>query len=224
MELSTVTDIVDDLFLAFRGFERFEEPGRPSEDRTKVSFGWGNWLDEPLPVVLKNDQELTLGGSGADYTVDYTKGIISLTNPLAAGDEVRAIYTMRLFSKDIYNSFIPVALSMINSRKPQTNYLLGDAPDNYLAALVLYTYIQTARMLLLKMGMFKWRRLFEVPDDITLQLRTNLQESSAQFDLMILTLKRRGLVMPAAVTGFVSGRSSPWAVDNVNFNAFIVSR
>lgn len=220
MTSETLYNLVDDLFLAFRGFERFEELGIISADGSAARFGWGNWLETPIPELLRGVTAM----SDDDYTVDYEEGIVSFVNPFVAGEEVRATYTMRLYPKEIYGSFVPTALSYINLRKPQTSITLDTLPDSWIGPLILSIYNQTCRMLLPKMSMFKWRRLFESPDGIIGILQQGIAESTAQLTEQLATIKRRGMIVPAAVTTFNMGRQGVWQYDEINFQSLVVAR
>lgn len=222
MDVNVVNSILDSLFLAFTsGFERFEEPGMISEDFSQVRFGWGNWLEQPDPVILKNSNTWL---SSDNYTVDFVNGVVSLNKPLVSGDEIKATYTMRLFSQDLYAPLIIMTMSEINIKKPQTNFTVQDAPDNYIGTLTLGVLIKVYNALLLKLGMFKWRRLFEDPVSIETQLRANAAEARAQYEAELLTIKRRGLIQPSAVASFNVGRQGCWSVNEINFQQFIVAR
>jgi hypothetical protein len=221
MDQNSLIAGIDSLFEAYRNFERFNEPGMISEDYNSARWGWGNWMDVPEPVIIKNDS-IWMQPSG--YSLDNTTGVVTFNTPLNPGDSLMANYTMRLFPLEFYAMFIPMVMAEINIRKPQTNFSVNDAPDNYLGTVTLGIYLKIAAATLLKLGLFKFRRLFEDPNSVETQLRANLEDGRAQYDAQLATIKRRALIQPQAVASFNVGRQGLWQVDNINFQMYVITR
>lgn len=209
------------MFAAFKCFERFEEPGMISEDFQRVRWGWGNWHQLPAPVILVNNTWIT----ESNYSVDFPSGVVSFNTPLNPGDDVRASYNMRLFPLSLISQFIPYTMSEINLRKPQSNWTPDGAPDKYFATMVLGIYVKMIEVLILKLGLFRWRRLFQEPASIETQLRANLEDARADYQTLLATTKRRGDATPAAVASFNVGRNgSNWMTNEINFQQFVIAR
>lgn len=216
---------LDNMICAFRHIPRFEEPGRISEDGTRAIWGWGNWHIAPAPVLLKNTNTwLNRSITGAKYSIDYKNGTVFFERPFQSGQEVRASYEFRLLDLRTYQTYFQVALDMINSKKPQTSFDRNNYPAIYNAALLLYGYIMVCRTIIPKISTFRYRRLFENPDQLISSLESNIATATADFTAMLQGIKRRGLISPAAVSTFQIGRQNPWQVDEVNFQQFVVSR
>jgi hypothetical protein len=217
---------LDDLFCAFRDIPRYEEPGMLSENRRSAKFGWGNWHADPDPVLIK-DGEAWMDREDADapqnnYLIDYSRGVVHFKNPIDEGSEVRANYSFRMIDQKAYISFLKIALSLINARKPSTNFDESNFPENWFGLLVLSAYEQAAKCLIPKMATFRFRRLFEDPDRMMSELRTNAADSRAQFEIFLPQMKRRGLIFPLGVADF--NRRAPWKVDETNYQRFAIGR
>lgn len=223
VECSTIGRLVlalDDLLCAFRHIPRFEELGRISEDGSYAQWGWGKWHIDPAPSIIRGVNAV----GTSEYQIDYETGRVYFNRTLVAGEEVRADYQIRLLDLSIYKQFFAMALGYINAKKPQTNYDINNFPQIAEGAMLMYGYMQAARTIIPKLSTFAYRRLFEDPDGLASQLRANSAEMSAQFDGYLATIKRRGLIAPAAVSGFNVGRQGVWQVDGINFQQFLVAR
>jgi len=216
---------LDDLLCAFRHIQRFEEPGRVSEDGTKATWGWGRWHLEPVPVLIKNSATLLDPASTTTgYSVDYRAGSAFFNTALLTGEDVHATYSMRLLDLAIYRRFFDIALNFINLKKPQSAYTATNFPAVYAAPILLYGYVQACRTIIPKLNTFAYRRLFENSDALLASLQANMTAAQTELNEMMLTVKRRGDVMPAAVATFNIGRQGVWQWDGININNLIVSR
>ena len=113
-----------------------------------------------------------------------------------------------------------MALSTINGKAPQTFFDFQSAPDTWFTLIIWAAFVEACRMLLTRMQMFQYRRLFQDVNSITTQLRTNASEVKAQFEIMLPQIKRRGYAQAAAVTTLNAGTG--YQVDNVNFTQFTI--
>ena len=211
---------IDPLFSAFQDLDRYEEPGRISSDGTKVQWGWGNWNPTPPPEIFQNGNYV----DPSKYVIDPNNtGFITFTPPVSPSDEVRANYQIRLFPTTVYDAFFQTALSSINAIKPQTIYPMNNFPPVWLRGMVLLAFKSTCQMLIPKMATFKYRRLFEDPDNVMNQLRANSAEATAEYSELKSSLKRRGETLPVAIADFNRGKM-PWRVDESNFSNYAVLR
>jgi len=210
--------MLDDLLCPFIAIERFEEPSLLSEDRQSGRWGWGSWNDIPTPVLLKDDALFPSG----DYTLDLSAGTAAFTTPVDAGVEVRASYNFRLLTYEHYDSYFRIGLSAINLRKPSTAYEFASMPSTWGGVLTLAAYEQACRTILLKLGTFRYRRLFENADFLATQLTANSASANAQWMAILPTLKRRGEVQPLGLATF--NRNAPYLIDGINFRDYMVGR
>jgi hypothetical protein len=220
MDQNQVIFTVDSLFEAYKGFERYDEPLMISEDNTQARGGWGNWEQFPPPTIVVNNTWI----QDTNYSIDFPSGIVSFNTPIQAGTDLRATYNMRLYNINLISQFIPNAVSCVNIRKPQTNFSLGDMPDNWLKPVVLSVYLDMCRTLILKMQMFKWRRLFSNPESVEVQMRATIEDAKSELEIELATVKRRGMITPQAVASWNIGRAGLYQIDNINFQDLVISR
>jgi hypothetical protein len=212
--------ILDSLLQAYTDIPRFEEPGRVSKDGSLVSFGWGNWTNTSSP-----DTGLVVDGIDVDpstYVIDAPNGRVTLNTPISTGIEVRANYTFDLVTDSQYPPFIDLILSHINGKKPQTFYTIESVPSTWTRMLVLGAYEYITKMLITKMQMFKWRRLFENPDGLIATLTAFSSDAKQEFTDMLPTIKRRGEVQACAVASY--NLNVPQQITEVNFKSYTILR
>ena len=220
MNTEIVLSTISALFVAFRDIERWEEPLMISEDRSYAKMGWGNVQQIPEPTIIIDNTWLT----DSNYTIDYNNGTVSFNTPLQSGVDARATYTMSLFNYDFPSQFFDYVIQNINIKKPQSDWSFQTAPDRYLATAILGIYVKMLEAMIIKISMFRWRRLFQNPDGLEVQMRANLEAARQEYDTLLNTTKRRGDATPCAVSSWYVGRNVLFQFDEVNFQAFVVSR
>ncbi len=187
-----------------------------AEDGSFVKWGWDKWNQTPAPLILRSDRMVTSG-----ITIDYDLGKVAFASNIAPGEEMRANYSFRLFNLEDYVTYLNMALSFINIRKPQTQYNLDQAPVIWTGILILCAYELILRNILLKLNTFRYRRLFENPDQMIATLSANAAAANAEFMTLLPTMKRRGLTMPLGIANY--NWNIPYKVDETNFRNFVVT-
>jgi hypothetical protein len=88
------------------------EQGMHTADAAKLNFAYGNWRDEPKPIVRKNGRILEDG-----WLADY-KGNVFFQEPPDDTDDIHVTYTFSYFSEEELAGFINEGLRAMNSLPP----------------------------------------------------------------------------------------------------------
>jgi hypothetical protein len=218
--LGIFVNYLHELMPAFVGIERFEEPSMPNSACDTFTFGWGTWsVDSPMLAEL--DEGHMTAGSG--FKVDYAKGALFPTPALSEGHDVRATYKFNLFSDHQLAGYMIRTLSTLNGFKPATNFTIDTIPAVWLDLLIKGGYINALDAISMKIGTFKYRRLWESPTDITSQVTSRIAEAKGEFKEMLPKIKRRGYAAPLGLSSLKVG-GIPYQVDGVNWQNFILTR
>ncbi len=215
-----LVNYLTDLMPAFSAIERFEEPGMPNPDCSTFTFGWGSWTSDS-PLLAELDEAHMTAGSG--YKVDFDNGCLFPIPGLTEGHDVRATYKFDLFSAHQLAGYLTRTLSTINGFKPATNFSLENMPSTWLDLLVKGAYSNALEAIAMKVGTFKYRRLWENPTDITSQVSSRLSEAKADFKEMLPKIKRRGYATPLGLSNLKVG-GLPYQVDGTNWQSFLLTR
>lgn len=192
------------------------EVGVVDKNRRTVRFIYENWLDT-FPVIVSKNRSNILTVT-ADYTVDYPTGVITLTQDLAAGDEIEADKFFRYFTNETMADLLELTLRDLNSRKPATAFIMTNAPLEWDGALVLGTLLKLYRILMMDFNLWRPFLIWVDPSTFREFLSNLIASMSVEYNTLATLAKRRGLVAPAGVSSGKYGTAQ--TVTGANFRQF----
>ena len=209
------------------------ELGVPSRDRKTIQFDYFPMVVERSirPRFEFNRQDSFLI-EDTDYTIDLDLGetVLKAAGPsqfeptggiLSIGDEIKGFYRFEYFTDDELASYINLSLFELNARKPATAFVIENAPLEWNAGFMVYTYIRCLNRILSDTTMWRGSIIFADPEAVRSQFNSKLQMANQQWDFLSKILNRRGFARPKAV---VSRRLAvQQRVTEVNFRDFTIN-
>jgi len=130
---------------------------------TIFDFAFGNWNQDPRPIVRLNNTRIIDDGWHVDY-----QGKIYLDRLMAPEDYVNVSYNFAYFSEEELLTFLKHGLQMMNTIPPaSTQYRsLEQAPLSWDAPILLYAAITALKRIIFGMGCQQNQLIFGGPDNI----------------------------------------------------------
>lgn len=139
------------------------EQGYRTGDNKTFNFAFGNWNQDPRPIVRVN-QKIHLDGWFANYN-----GNIVFGKTMDLEDMIYAQYNFRYFSGEEILDFLNMGLYAMNSTPPssQTYSNLNNAPFAWRYGILLYAAIQALRRLVFGLNFQERALIFaEKPENV----------------------------------------------------------
>jgi len=219
-------DLVDDVLIgilltSLQKIKVHDEVGVPDSTRKIFTFTYQNWNENFTVEVTKNIHSSWSIMTNTDYTVDYVNGKITLNTAINVGDEVRASYQFRYFSRDELAEMIRQSLHELNGIPPKTGFLLDNGlPLEWNPTLAMRAYYYSLGRLLDDLSLWIPRLAFADPDNYRTYIQSKRTEADNFFKTNSRYLKRRSLIVPQSVT---SGKFfTPSIVSSTNFRSFTI--
>lgn len=193
-----------------------EELGRLSIALQEVQWGYRSWSFDPAPSIVTNERT---DCTGAIIKLDYGLGKGVLVRQAEGGDEFLANYNFAYLDEETLYSFLRLTLQEVNAKPPRTSFDLENMPSAWEAPLILGAYIKALKKLLLDLGTFQWKRVFEDPTGMATQASAMLAAATAEYTALLGYIKRRSLLIPAVIRGYDATRL-PNIADQTNWRAY----
>ena len=181
-----------------------------------ITWGYRHWAQDPNPIITVNDTTIV---NPATFKIDYKNGVMYSSTAMTLSDKYQADYTFAyLTTEDLY-TFLRTTLGDLNAQPPHTMISFDSAPNEWEDAIFLGAYIKALRKLLLDLGTFQWRRVFEDVEGLRAQVNSLLASATADYDKAAKHIKRRALLVPGVVHGLDVARM-PATVDQNNWRDY----
>ncbi len=112
--LNLVRALENDFIYETQHIPLYWEHGMRTADASKLNFAYGNWRDDPKPLVRRNGKLIAEG-----WVADYNGNLFFQNSP-NENDDITVTYTFSYFSKDELAGFINEGLRAMNALPPSS--------------------------------------------------------------------------------------------------------
>jgi hypothetical protein len=141
-----ITALSQDFIYEVQHIPLYWEQLNRTEDAAKLNAAYGNWNEDPKPVVRINGL-LTPGG----WIADYAGGNIFFATPPSEGDDITVSYNFAYFSQADLAGFLKEGLRAMNAVPPAsyTYNSIQQIPRNWEYGVLLVGAIHALRRIIL---------------------------------------------------------------------------
>jgi hypothetical protein len=179
-----------DSMLSYR-LERFRQLVVHDEEinaaKNSLQSIWYPWLPEAPIHGMRNS--LVVGEEPAAGTItvnNATMGLFSVSPELERGETLFITYTFDYFPDPVLSGLMEIALDILNSAEPGTNFDFQSAPAKWDGAIAEQTYVLALEKLLLDDLLWRTRLIFADPDSVAGQLEAVKDESQDRLNNIVL--------------------------------------
>lgn len=176
---SVINDLLYPAIFMFCEIPIYYENGLKQIDGT-YKFSYGNWNEAFVPEVFLNGSDTQLNPS--NYSIDYTKGVITPSFSASSGDNLMCTYNFSWFTPEMLSSFLKRSVSTINyaGQGAVTSYTFDTLPNGYYGIAADLAIAMCMETLILSYTMWSGKLIFSISanqmfdgsDNIVSQLET----------------------------------------------------
>lgn len=167
----------------------YHEPAVLNKARNRCKLTFPRWNQIAGADVYLNGEIMETG-----YSVQWDKGYIDFTNPVASFDEVWASYNFRWLTDDELDGFVEQGVNEVNIFPPQTAYTLNTIEDRWVIVALYSAAVNVLRRWLMDIQFVEPAKIFgtlQRANDVFSHLES-LKRNYEEDKKMFLEQKKRG--------------------------------
>lgn len=171
------------------------EQGYRIGDNKTFNFAFGNWNQDPRPIIRVN-QKIHPSGWFSNYN-----GKIMFDKPMDLEDMIYAQYNFRYFSQEEMLDFLQSGLMAMNATPPssQTYNSLNNSPFAWRYGILLYAAIQALRRLVFGLNFQERALIFAEKPELVQNAINNFKQLYSDYNALWIEVKKeiKTLRLPA---------------------------